>query len=155
MIKFPVKFLWNSENRWYMYKYIYKHRTTSREILDLQVRFCRKCSSWSKMNERTASWMPIAQDSKCRRRPNLSTMGTGDWNGKFLKIARRRCQNADVYGRFVRLRPESRDVAWHTSAVDRAPRRLRADFIGPIIRCSCELSRETKTWRSGFTLRNL
>lgn len=45
---------------------------------------------WASYNQ---PWMPIARDSKRRRRPNFSTIGTSEWNGKFLKIVTRWCQS--------------------------------------------------------------
>lgn len=101
-------------------------------------------------------WMPIAWDSKYRRRLNFSTMGSSEWNGKFLKIATRRCQSWHIplYRSVVGMWPESRGRAWHTSVANPALRRLYANFIGQIVRSSCELSCETGTWRSSFTSTN-
>lgn len=99
------------------------------------------------------AWMPIAWDSKCRRRLNFSTIGTSEWNGKFW-----RSRHVDAWRSSVskcrRNVTRFSGRAWHTSVANPALRRLYANFIGQIVRSSCELSCETGTWRSGFTPEN-
>jgi len=89
-----VKFDHRFKNRWCIYKYICTHWTISKEIFIFAVRFFKKRSTRDRISEHTTNpWMPIARDSKRRRWPNFSTIGTSEWNGKFLKIATRRCQS--------------------------------------------------------------
>lgn len=130
--------------------------TISREILDLHVRFFQKmwvcevkrASVYSLVDANRAG-LEMSTSTEL-----FSTMETGDWNGKFLKIDAKTPTSLCI-GTRRRTTTRISGRAWHTSAVNRAPRRLRTDFIGPIVRCSCELSCETKTWRSGFTSGNL